>query len=70
MDGGGNKLLAELLVPGAPRSFELTNGGTLRAGNAGGLVLRVDGNPVGPLGAMGQVREVRIKDGKVLPPPQ
>ena len=70
MDGGGNKLLAELLVPGAPRSFELTNGGTLRAGNAGGLVLRVDGRPVAPLGAMGQVREVRIKDGKVLGSPQ
>ena len=70
VDDNGTRLLAQLLVPGAPRTFELAKGGTLRAGNAGGLVLRVNGRPSGPLGATGQVREFRIKDGQLLPSPQ
>jgi hypothetical protein len=65
VDEDGNKLLLQLLVPGAPRTFELTKGATLRTGNAGGLVLRVNGRTFSPLGPTGQVRQVQIKDGKV-----
>ena len=67
VDEDGNKLLLQLLVPGAPRTFELTKGATLRTGNAGGLVLRVNGRTFSPLGPTGQVRQIQIKDGKVVP---
>jgi hypothetical protein len=70
VDADGNKLLSQLLMPGSPRTFEVKKGATLRAGNAGGLVLSVNGRPFGPLGNMGEVRQVQIKDGKVLGSPQ
>ena len=63
IDEDGGRLMAQLLEPDAPRSFELTKGATLRTGNAGGLTVRVDGKPVGPLGPPGQVREIHFKDG-------
>jgi hypothetical protein len=70
VDEEGNKLLTELLVPGVPRTFEVAKSATLRTGNAGGLVVSVNGRPFGPLGSTGQVREVQIKDGKVLASPK
>ena len=71
IDEQGNKvLLNQLLVPGAPRTFEIAKGAALRTGNAGGLVLRVNGRPSGPLGPSGQVRQIQIKGGRVLTSPQ
>ncbi len=70
VDEEGNKLLSQLLVPGSPRFFEVAKGATLRAGNAGGLVLHVNGRSFGPLGAIGQVRQIQIKDGKILASPE
>ncbi len=67
VDQEGNRLLNQLLLPGPSRTFELTTSATLRTGNAGGLVLHVNGRPLGPLGSPGQVRQVQIKDGKVVP---
>jgi hypothetical protein len=69
VDGAGNKLLAQLLAPGAPRSFELSDA-TLLTGNAGGLLLSIDGRPTGKLGYAGQVRQIQIKNGKVVTSPQ
>jgi hypothetical protein len=69
VDEDGNRVAAQLLVPGSPRTFELEKGVTLRTGNAGGLVLRVNGRPVGSLGTAGQVRQIQIKAGKVLASP-
>jgi hypothetical protein len=64
-DQEGKGLLNQLLVPGAPRTFEVTNEAKLVTGNAGALVLRIDGQPAGELGRLGQVRQIQIKDGKV-----
>jgi hypothetical protein len=66
VDSEGNRLLAQLMVPGAPRTFELTKDATLVTGNAAGLVLRVNGRPAGSLGYPGQVRQIQIKGGKVV----
>jgi hypothetical protein len=65
-DSEGKRLLAELLVPGAPRTFQVTKDATLLTGNAGGLVLRINGRPLGSLGYAGQVRQIQIKDGKMV----
>src|SRR5207253_6796637 len=60
VDQEGDKLLYnQLLVPGAPRTFEVAKGAILRTGNAGGLVLRVNGKLSGPLGPVSQVRQDR-----------
>ena len=62
-DLDGNSLLTRLLTPGDPRTVELDRAARLRTGNAGGLTVRVDGKPVGPLGPRGKVREVAFADG-------
>jgi hypothetical protein len=62
-DQDGQDLFAQLLVPGSARTVNLQGGGTLRTGNAGGLAVRLNGNPIGPLGPSGKIREVRFKNG-------
>jgi cytoskeletal protein RodZ len=62
-DQDGQDLFAQLLVPGSARTFNLQGGGTLRTGNAGGLAVRLNGNPIGPLGPAGKIREVRFRNG-------
>jgi len=69
-DQTGDMLVNQLLVPGAPRSLALKTDGTLVTGNAGALVLRINGQPAGSLGTPGQVRQIKIKDGKVRILPQ
>jgi len=69
-DQTGDMLVNQLLVPGAPRSLALKTDGTLVTGNAGALVLRINGQPAGSLGTPGQVRQIKIKDGKVRVSPQ
>jgi hypothetical protein len=56
-------LFSRLLVPGQMRSVEVDHAATLRTGNAGGLRVALDGKPLGPIGAKGQVREIEFKDG-------
>ena len=63
-DQDGKTLFAQLLDQGASKTIRLEGGGTLRAGNAGGLAVRLNGNPIGPLGPSGGVRQVEFKDGK------
>lgn len=68
-DGEGTNLLAQLLVPGTPRTVTLTKSAILRVGNAGGLVVHLNGRPIGSIGPSGQVREVEFKNGtsRVVP---
>lgn len=63
-DSDGTTLLSQLLVPGAPpRSVTLRQPAVLRAGNAGGTVVKLDGKDIGSIGPPGGVREVEFKAG-------
>lgn len=62
-DESGKRLLARTLEANESRSIELSSGATLRTGNAGGLVLRLNGKELGPLGPQGKIRDVSFKDG-------
>lgn len=62
-DESGKRLLARTLEANESRSIELSSGATLRTGNAGGLVLRLNGKELGPLGPEGKIRDVSFKDG-------
>ena len=62
-DEDGNTVIAQLLVPGSPQTITLRKPAILRAGNAGGMVIRLDGKPIGSIGPPGGVRDVEFKDG-------
>lgn len=59
----GQKLISRLFVPGDSRKLDLTGLTTLRAGNAGGLSLRLNGEAVQPIGGHGEVRDVIFNNG-------
>lgn len=59
----GTPILAELLPKGRLRSISVDPGATLRAGNAAGLMIKLDGKPLGSLGPPGGVRDVTFFDG-------
>ena len=65
----GTKVVSRLFVAGDARSYDLTGPATMRAGNAGGLQVKYNGNPVGPIGVHGQVRDVVFSNGtfKIVP---
>jgi hypothetical protein len=63
-DHDGKVLFAQLLVPGSGRTVKLQGTGTLRTGNAGGLVVRLNGNQIGPIGPRGGVCDIAFKDGR------
>ena len=65
----GTKILSQLFQPGDVRSVDLPKSATLRVGNAAGLSVRLNGNPIGSIGPHGAVREVRFNDGayKIVP---
>jgi cytoskeleton protein RodZ len=65
----GTKILSQLFQPGEVRSVDLPKSATLRVGNAAGLNVRFNGNPIGSIGPHGAVREVRFNDGayKIVP---
>jgi hypothetical protein len=65
----GTLLLSRLFEPGDVRSLDLPKAATLRVGNAAGLTVRFNGNPIGAIGPHGAVRDVRFKDGayKIVP---
>ncbi len=62
-DGAGTPMLARVFNAGDKQNFDMPNGATLRIGNAGGLKVSLNGNPLGPIGPHGQVREVVFKNG-------
>ena len=45
------------------RTFEAASTVLLRLGNAGGVTITLNGNPVGPVGPKGQVRTVQFTSG-------
>jgi cytoskeleton protein RodZ len=51
------------LEPGAPRQVTVGENAKLLTGNAGGLELRMNGKPVGPIGPRGQIRTVLFSGG-------
>jgi len=65
----GTRILSQLFQPGDIRSVDLPKSATLRVGNAAGLSVRLNGNPIGAIGPHGAVRDVRFNDGayKIVP---
>ena len=65
----GTRILSQVFQPGDARSVDLPKGATLRVGNAAGLSVRFNGNPIGAIGPHGAVRDVRFNDGayKIVP---
>ncbi len=59
----GAPMLSRLFKSGDTQNFDMPNGATLRIGNAGGLSISLNGNPLGSIGPRGQVREVVFKNG-------
>lgn len=70
-DSHGNKLLTGLIGPGSVRTLNVDSRATLRTGNAGGLLVRLNGKSIGPVGPHGKVLHVEFKDGafKITAPP-
>lgn len=62
-DSTGKRLLAKTLETNETQSFDLTAGATLRTGNAGGVVVRFNGQEIGPLGPTGKIRDISFKNG-------
>ena len=59
----GTHLAVTVIQPGNPRVIDLEHPALLRTGNAGGLKIRLNGKPLGPLGPRGKVREILFKNG-------
>jgi hypothetical protein len=53
----GRRVVYETLPAGTVKEFRGAHMITLRAGNAGGVIATVDGQPLGTLGGNGQVQE-------------
>jgi len=63
-DANGNSLLAKALAPGDLRTIDIDHAAKLRIGNAGGLIVKLDGKPLGTLGPKGKIREIDFQDGE------
>jgi cytoskeletal protein RodZ len=57
---GSDVVTSEVLPPGTTRRYSASNSMTVSIGNAAGVVLRVNGQPVSSLGRAGQVRNITI----------
>ena len=58
-------LFEGILEPGEKRRFEGLTLAAMRVGNAGGLLLSVNGRPYGPLGPAGHIRTVTLTPDKI-----
>lgn len=69
---GGRTLFSGILGPRESRSFSGLEKATLRIGNAGGLAITVNGQPLAPIGPRGQVRVITLtpQGSKVSVPAQ
>jgi hypothetical protein len=59
----GKVLFAKLFTSGGKDNVDFTSTAIVRTGSAGSLQIEVDGEPVGTLGAVGQVRIVELTPG-------
>ncbi len=67
----GTPVFSGLLEANQTKTIEGKEFAKLRVGNAGGLEVRLNGKPLGPLGAQGQVRDLVVTSDKfqfVSPP--
>jgi hypothetical protein len=60
----GTIVMNRLLEPGSRRTIELKGPATLRTGNAAATSITLNGKPIGSVGGVGAVRNVRFEDGK------
>jgi hypothetical protein len=69
-DAAGSNVLNRLFVAGDRRLVQPGDGALLRTGNAAGIVVRLNGTPIGEIGKEGEVRTIRFENGsfKVGPP--
>jgi len=72
----GNLSYTGMLAASETKTFEASGAVTVLAGNAGGLVVTINGNPVGSIGAHGETRLIEFTPGgvrklprRVTPPP-
>jgi hypothetical protein len=63
-DANGNSLLEKVLAPGDLRTIDINHAAKLRVGNAGGLIVKLDGKPLGTLGPKGKIRQIDFQDGQ------
>ena len=60
----GKEVFGKLLGKDDTRQIDFAEKALVRVGNAGGVEIRVDGKPIGPLGPRGKIRAVEItRDG-------
>jgi cytoskeleton protein RodZ len=59
----GKYLFSGTLDPNQIKSVEANGTLMLRVGNAGGLTIKLNGKPIGPVGPKGQVRDVQFTSG-------
>jgi cytoskeleton protein RodZ len=65
-DGTRSVLVARVLKPGESYQVPVGPGLSMRTGNAGGLEITVEGNPVPPIGRTGTVRRNVVLDPQAL----
>ena len=72
LSSDGKTLFAGLLDASQTKSFAVGANAKLLAGNAGGVDVRFNGKPIGPLGPKGQVRIVTFSGGtfQIVTPPK
>lgn len=56
----GNETYTGILAPAESRSFEAAHTVTVLIGNAGGVAIFVNGSPVGPIGAHGEIQLLEL----------
>ncbi len=56
-------VFSKLFTAGSKDNVDFTDHAVVRLGNAGPVAITVDGNPVGSLGQMGQVRVIELVRG-------
>jgi cytoskeletal protein RodZ len=68
---GGREVFSGVLQPNESKTLSGLDMATMKVGNAGGIEIRWNGKPIGPLGISGQVLTVRFtpEDFEIVPPP-
>lgn len=67
---GGREVFSGVLQPNESKTLTGLDMATMKVGNAGGIEIRWNGKPIGPLGISGQVLTVRFtpEDFEIVPP--
>ncbi|HEY1338925.1 MAG TPA: RodZ domain-containing protein, partial [Bryobacteraceae bacterium] len=72
ISSGGKEIFSGILQPGETKTVSGLEAARMKVGNAGGLEIRWNGKPVGPIGTSGQVRTIVFTPDNlefVEPPP-